>query len=60
MFAGTPSIVLALFGTLLFESPGRWGSSARRAAASCYGRSFFAAGAMLSLVALPLVVVDGP
>ena len=41
------------------REPGRSASSARRTAASCYGRSFFAAGAMLSLVALPLVVASG-
>jgi phosphate transport system permease protein len=55
MFAGAPSIVLALFGTLLFESP-VLGFLSSTNGGVVYGRSFFAAGAMLSLVALPLVV----
>jgi phosphate transport system permease protein len=56
MLAGTPSIVFALFGTLLFESPALGFLSQTTNAGVVYGRSFFAAGAMLSLVALPLVV----
>jgi phosphate transport system permease protein len=56
MLAGTPSIVLALFGTLLFESPALGFLSQTTNSGVVYGRSFFAAGAMLSLVALPLVV----
>jgi phosphate transport system permease protein len=55
MFAGAPSIVLALFGTLIFESP-VLGFLSESNGGVVYGRSFFAAGAMLSLVALPLVV----
>lgn len=55
MVAGTPSIVLALFGTLLFSSPAL-GFLSRTSGGVMFGRSFFAAGAMLSLVALPLVV----
>lgn len=55
MIAGTPSIVLALFGILLFESPAL-GFLSRSSEGVVFGRSFFAAGAMLSLVALPLVV----
>jgi phosphate transport system permease protein len=55
MVAGTPSIVLALFGTLLFSSPAL-GFLSRTSGGVVFGRSFFAAGAMLSLVALPLVV----
>ena len=57
MLAGTPSIVLALFGTLLFESPAL-GFLSRSSGGVVFGRSFFAAGAMLSLVALPLVVAN--
>jgi phosphate transport system permease protein len=53
--AGTPSIVLALFGTLIFSSTAL-GFLTRTSAGVVFGRSFFAAGAMLSLVALPLVV----
>jgi phosphate transport system permease protein len=55
MLAGAPSIVLALFGTLIFESP-TLGFLSETNGGIVYGRSFFAAGAMLSLVALPLVV----
>ena len=53
--AGTPSIVLALFGTIIFASPAL-GFLSRSTSGIVFGRSFFAAGAMLSLVALPLVV----
>lgn len=55
MVAGTPSIVLALFGTLIFSSPAL-GFLSRTSGGVVLGRSFFAAGAMLSFVALPLVV----
>jgi phosphate transport system permease protein len=55
MLAGIPSIVLALFGTLLFESPAL-GFLSETNAGVVFGRSFFAAAAMLSLVALPMVV----
>jgi phosphate transport system permease protein len=57
MIAGTPSIVLALFGILLFQSPAL-GFLSREPGGVVYGRSFFAAGMMLSLVALPLVVAN--
>ena len=53
--AGTPSIVLALFGTIIFASPAL-GFLSRSTNGIVFGRSFFAAGAMLSLVALPLIV----
>jgi phosphate transport system permease protein len=55
MIAGTPTIVLALFGTVIFSSPAL-GFLSRNAEGIVFGRSFFAASAMLSLVALPLVV----
>jgi phosphate transport system permease protein len=55
MFAGAPSIVLALFGALLFEAP-FLGFLSQTSGGIVYGKSFFAAGAMLSLVALPLIV----
>jgi phosphate transport system permease protein len=55
MLAGAPSVVLALFGILLFESP-VLGFLSETNAGVVFGKSFFAAGAMLSLVALPLVV----
>lgn len=57
MLAGTPSIVFALFGTLLFEQ-GALAFLSRTNDGVVYGRSFFAAGAMLALVALPLVVAN--
>ncbi len=55
MIAGVPTIVLALFGLLIFSSP-ILGFLSRTSGHVVYGRSFFAAGAMLSLVALPLIV----
>jgi phosphate transport system permease protein len=55
MLAGTPSIVFALFGVLLFEQ-GALGFLSRTNDGVVLGRSFFAAAAMLSLVALPLMV----
>jgi len=54
--AGTPSIVLAIFGLLVF-SQGIFGPlSFTAAGGEVFGRSFFIAGAMMSLIALPLVV----
>jgi phosphate transport system permease protein len=55
MLAGTPSIVLALFGLVIFGSP-VLGFLSQENGHVVLGRSFFAAGAILSLVALPLVV----
>ena len=55
MLAGTPSVVLALFGTLLFEAPAL-GFFSQTSHGIVLGQSFFAASAMLSLVALPMVV----
>lgn len=57
MISGVPSIVLALFGTLIFTSP-VLGFLSRTSGHVVFGRSFFAAGAMLSLVALPLIVAS--
>jgi phosphate transport system permease protein len=56
MLAGAPSVVLALFGILLFESTWLGFLSDTASNGVVFGKSFFAAGAMLSLVALPLVV----
>jgi phosphate transport system permease protein len=53
--AGIPSIVLALFGTVIFSSTAL-GFLSRTSEGVVFGRSFFGASAMLSLVALPLVV----
>ena len=55
MLAGAPSVVLALFGILLFQAPAL-GFLSETNGGVVFGKSFFAAGAMLSLVALPLVV----
>jgi phosphate transport system permease protein len=55
--AGIPSIVLALFGTVIFSSTAL-GFLSRTSEGVVFGRSFFAAGVMLSLVALPLVVAS--
>ncbi len=55
MLAGAPTIVLALFGILLFQAPAL-GFLSETVHGAVFGRSFFGAGAMLSLVALPLVV----
>ncbi len=55
MLAGAPTIVLALFGILLFEAHAL-GFLSETINGVVFGKSFFAAGAILSLVALPLVV----
>jgi phosphate transport system permease protein len=55
--AGIPSIVLALFGTVIFSSTAL-GFLSRTTEGVVFGRSFFAASAMLSLVALPLIVAS--
>jgi phosphate transport system permease protein len=54
MLAGAPTIVLALFGILLFEAHAL-GFLSETINGVVFGKSFFAAGAILSLVALPLV-----
>lgn len=53
--AGTPSIVLAMFGLILFQE---WFGFLTFGAegGAVLGRSFIAASAMMSLIALPLVV----
>jgi phosphate transport system permease protein len=55
--AGIPSIVLALFGTVIFSNAAL-GFLSRSNEGVVFGRSFFAAAAMLSLVALPLIVAS--
>ena len=57
MFAGAPSIVLALFGVILFRAS-FMGFLTEKTGGIVYGRGFFPAGAMLSLLALPLVVTS--
>jgi phosphate transport system permease protein len=56
MIAGAPSVVLAFFGLLVFARPALAFLSQTSEGGAVYGRSFFAAGAMMSLLALPLVV----
>ncbi len=57
MFAGAPSIVLALFGVILFQAPFLAFLSATTQG-HAYGKSFFAAGTILSLLALPIIVAN--
>jgi phosphate transport system permease protein len=57
MFAGAPSIVLALFGVILFRAS-FLGFLTERNGDVVYGKGFFPAAAMLSLLALPLVVTS--
>jgi phosphate transport system permease protein len=54
--AGTPSIVLAIFGLLVFQQGFFGFLSFKAAGGGVFARSFFTAGAMMSLIALPLVV----
>ena len=57
MLAGAPSIVLALFGLVLFESRALAFLSTTNDGI-VYGKSFIGAGAMLALLGLPLVVAN--
>jgi phosphate transport system permease protein len=57
MLAGVPSIVLALFGLLIF-SQGFLSFLSQGAAVGALGQSFFAAGIIMSLIALPLIVAS--
>jgi phosphate transport system permease protein len=54
--AGTPSIVLAIFGLLIFTQHVFGFLSFTAQGNAVFGRSFFTAGIMMSLIALPLVV----
>lgn len=54
MLAGVPSIVLAIFGLLIF-SQGFLGFLSQGAASGSLGESFVNAGIVMSLLALPLV-----
>jgi phosphate transport system permease protein len=55
MVAGTPSVVLAIFGLLLFSEGIFSFLSFTAQGGAVFGRSFFTAAAMMSLIALPLV-----
>jgi phosphate transport system permease protein len=54
--AGTPTIVLAIFGLLVFSQGAFSFLSFTAAGGAVFGRSFYIAGIMMSLIALPLVV----
>jgi phosphate transport system permease protein len=53
MVAGTPDIVIALFGLSIFQLGIFAPFSFRGEGGGVFGKSFFAAGAMMSLIALP-------
>jgi phosphate transport system permease protein len=56
MIAGVPSVVLAIFGLLVF-SQGFLGFLSQRAAnGAVYGRSFLGASIVMAVLALPLIV----
>jgi phosphate transport system permease protein len=54
--AGTPTIVLAIFGLLVFTQSGLGFLSFTAEGGAVFGRSFAIAGMMMSLIALPLIV----
>jgi phosphate transport system permease protein len=54
--AGTPSIVLAIFGLVVFQERVFGFLSFTGEGDAVFGRSFLTAGAMMALIALPLVV----
>ena len=56
IIAGVPSVVLAIFGLLIFAAPFLGFLSQTAASGSVYGRSLFAAGIVMAVLALPLVV----
>jgi phosphate transport system permease protein len=56
IIAGAPSVVLALFGLLIFDQGYLGFLSTTSAGGGVFGRSFFAAGAIMAVLALPLVV----
>jgi phosphate transport system permease protein len=58
MIAGVPSVVLALFALLIFAKSFLGFLSTTAADGAVYARSFFAAGAAMSVLALPLIVTS--
>ncbi len=56
IIAGVPSIVLAIFGLLVFSQSVLGFLSQSAADGAVTGQSFLAAGAMMALLALPLIV----
>jgi phosphate transport system permease protein len=55
VIAGTPDIVIAIFGLAIFQLHLFAPLSFTASGGGVFGRSFLAAGAMMSLIALPLV-----
>ena len=55
VIAGTPDIVLAIFGLVLFQNGIFSWMSFTAENGAVFGRSFLTAGAMMSLIALPMV-----
>lgn len=58
MISGAPSVLLALFGLVVFARPVLAFMSVTSAGGTVSGKSFLTAGAMMSLIALPLVVTS--
>lgn len=56
VIAGVPSIVLAIFGLIVFQQGFFSFLSFTASSGAVFGRSFLTAGATMSLIALPLVV----
>jgi phosphate transport system permease protein len=56
VIAGVPSVVLAIFGLLVFSEGFLGFLSQHAASGAVYGRSFFAAGIVMAILALPLIV----
>jgi len=56
IIAGVPSVVLAIFGLSIFDAHFLGFLSQNAASGSVYGRSFFAAGIIMAVLALPLIV----
>jgi phosphate transport system permease protein len=55
MVAGMPNIVLAIFGLAVFQLPFFSFLSFKAQGGGVYGRSFIAAGLIMSLIAIPLI-----
>ncbi|MDQ8046163.1 MAG: ABC transporter permease subunit [Patulibacter sp.] len=55
MVAGMPNIVLAIFGLAIFQLPFFSFLSFKAQGGGVYGRSFIAAGLIMSLIAIPLI-----
>jgi phosphate transport system permease protein len=56
MIAGAPSIVLAIFGLLIFSQSSLGFLSQSASNGSVIGQSFLVSGAIMALIALPLIV----